>query len=180
MSISPVGSSPVGISQRLVQTARAASDPFASFFKGNQAVKPGGPDASLAGIAASASGTAPASLPPEKAAALRQQAEAALAEFRRTLKQLFGEHGVDANQEIRLESDGSGGVAVANNHFDAAKIEQIFRDNPDLAAKFQYLDSTFSQLRGAEPVKTGGPNFEPVFGLSFKEDQLSVVFQAAS
>ena len=120
----------------------------------------------------------PASASAVRLADLRRLADLSLSEFKRTLKQLLADAGVDTNQMIRLEPDGNGGVTLAGQHPDRDKIEKIFEENPDLAAKFQALAQKFNDLRAAEnKPQSDQPLLGPSFGLSIINDDFQAAFK---
>ena len=142
-------------------TARRASDPFAKTFG-----------------SALSSGVSPPSGTSSNLNDLRQASEQSLSEFTRSLKQLFHDAGIDTSQMIRLEPDDHGGITVVGHHPDADKIEKIFEENPDLAAKFQTLAQKFKDLRAAEnKPRDEQPLIGPTFGLSIMNDEFQVAFQ---
>jgi hypothetical protein len=109
---------------------------------------------------------------------LRNSADLSLSEFKRTLKQLFTDAGINTSQMIRLEPDGNGGVTVVGQHPDRDKIEKIFEENPDLAAKFRALAQKFNDLHAAENKRQSDqPLLGPSFGLSIINDDFQVAFK---
>ena len=71
-------------------------------------------------------------------------------EFQQRLGSLLKEAGVDRSILARLQTDAGGNVVVTNDHPDEATIEQLFRENPDLANQFRGLSGLFSLLSAAE------------------------------
>lgn len=109
--------------------------------------------------------------------AATQQANNNLQAFQQRLLQLMSESQVDASQEIRLQSDGQGGVQVISNSPDADKITAIFHEHPELVAQFQSLAATFSQLRAADPTQAATDALHPVsFGVTLSGQQVQVSF----
>ena len=77
-----------------------------------------------------------------------------------------------------MEPDGKGGVTVVGQHPDRDKIEKIFEENPDLAAKFRALEQKFNDLRTAEnKPQSDQPLLGPSFGLSIINDDFQVAFK---
>lgn len=149
----------------LFSSARRAADPAAKSF--NSALS-------------EADGAQKAHSPASDAAIqlneLRTAAELSLSEFKRTLKQVFTASGIDTSVPIRLEPDGKGGVLVGE-HPDRDKIERIFEDNPDLAAKFQALDRRYVDLRAAGAGLSPAESLVvPTFGLNIVGDDIQVAF----
>lgn len=75
--------------------------------------------------------------------------------FRETVKQGLQELGVDPDADFRLSLDDDGTIKVSSNHKDKAKIEQFFKENPQLAETYNQIQ-TLNQVEEAR--KTGGKN----------------------
>lgn len=106
-----------------------------------------------------------------------QQAQNNLQAFQQRLLQLMANSQVDTSQEIRLQSDGQGGVQVDTNSADADKIKTIFNEHPELVAQFQTLAQQFTQLRAADPTQAAADALHPVtFGLQVNGQQVQVSF----
>jgi hypothetical protein len=63
---------------------------------------------------------------------------------------LFQDAGIQFPPEPVLQSDFDGNIRVASNHPDKSKIEQIFKDNPELQKNFIKISSDTTTLRAAE------------------------------
>lgn len=77
------------------------------------------------------------------------------ASFTETVKQGLQELGVDPNADFRLSLDEDGAIKVSSNHKDKAKIEQFFKENPQLAETYNQIQ-TLNQVEEAR--KMGGKN----------------------
>lgn len=75
--------------------------------------------------------------------------------FQETVKQGLQELGVDPDADFRLSLDDDGTIKVSSNHKDKAKIEQFFKENPQLAETYNQIQ-TLNQVEEAR--KTGGKN----------------------
>jgi len=175
MAISGIGSgSSTGIGDWLSGATASNSDQSFSSYLQNAAASSGdaptGPSTSFSRLINLAKELGPSKI---NQADLKRECEAGLSEFRRTLLDLFDKSGVDTRQEIRLESNGFGGVVVAGGHPDADKIEDIFKENPDLLEKFHALETGYKKLQAGEgdDFETSGI-FGPVFGLTILEDEV--------
>ena len=93
---------------------------------------------------------------------LTRDAENQFSEFKRAMQQLFDGAGIDTTWEIRLQSDGHGGVLVNADHPDAEKIEQLLQANPDHIDKFSQLQKAYSRLRSSSG-DTGPQDFSVAF-----------------
>lgn len=82
------------------------------------------------------------------------------ASFQETVKQGLQELGVDADADFRLSLDDDGTIKVSSNHKDKAKIEQFFKENPQLAETYNQIQ-TLNQVEEAR--KTGGKNLNDNF-----------------
>ena len=170
-SISGVTSTLASAATAPFTVARRATDPFAKTLEaalssGSKATAPAQP-----------SGYDPTSDVAVRVTDLRRSADLSLSEFKRSIKQLFADAGIDTTPMIRLEPDGNGGVTVVGHHPDRDKIENFFRENPDLAAKFQALSQKFSDLHAAENKQHfEQPLIGSTFGLSIINDDFQVVF----
>jgi hypothetical protein len=68
-----------------------------------------------------------------------------LKEFQEELKTLLKANGVDTSQPISLAHEaGSGRLTVTNNHPDAAKIEQLLAQNPELRNSYTAATSALT------------------------------------
>ena len=61
--------------------------------------------------------------------------------FTAKVKDDLKELGVDENIKFRLVTNRQGGVDVISTHADAEKIENYFRNNPDMVKKFQEIQA---------------------------------------
>ena len=181
MSILPVGFGGSNAAHAPGQNKGPESSRFATLLR---ALAPGGQAGEQA--AANATGALAASdavnpaqpLTDVQLAELRRQVENSLSVLQRNLKQLMMESGIDTIQPLRLVSDGQGGVVLANFHPDQDKIEQLFKDNPDLADAFHQLDVQASRLDRIEHGPAAGePIFSPTFGLNLHEDHVQIAFE---
>lgn len=77
------------------------------------------------------------------------------ASFQETVKQGLAELGVDPDADFRLSLDDDGTIKVSSNHKDKAKIEQFFKENPQLAETYNQIQ-TLNQVE--ESRKMGGKN----------------------
>src|SRR4051794_31194800 len=101
MALSSIGGSVASLSAaRAARENRPgeASSPFSSFLR------------SAAGSQEEAARTASAAKAGDNTADLKQQADKALADFRQSVSKLLSDAGIDTSHQIRLESDGQGGV----------------------------------------------------------------------
>lgn len=71
-------------------------------------------------------------------------------QFYSRLSGIFAEHGIDTNEQIRLQTGYDGSVVVVSDHPQRQEIEQIFRDNRELRDQFVRLDTQASFLRAAD------------------------------
>ncbi len=81
---------------------------------------------------------------------LRRTAEQTLADFSERLQRQLAERGISTTLRFRLEGNGQGGIRVAGDHPQRARIEQAINSDPQLLATFQYLSATHSLLAAAE------------------------------
>jgi len=165
----PAIAAAAGSASAPVNAVRRAADPFAQAL--STAMNPNGGSGS-----SQSAGTGPAGGVMIHEKDLQRVADQSLAEFKRSLKDAFKDAGVDTNQPIRLESDGNGGVTVVGHHPDRDKIEKIFAENPDLAAKFQAISQRFSELQAMQ-AGDKQPLISPTFGLTIHQDDFKVAFQ---
>lgn len=75
--------------------------------------------------------------------------------FQETVKQGLQELGVNPDADFRLSLDDDGTIKVSSNHKDKAKIEQFFKENPQLAETYNQIQ-TLNQVE--ESRKMGGKN----------------------
>ncbi len=73
-----------------------------------------------------------------------------LAAFQDRLGKIFSETDIDTSKEIELGLDREGKVVVLNDHPDAARIERIFQDNPELADNFRRISAQQSIIARME------------------------------
>jgi hypothetical protein len=171
-SISGMTSTLASAATAPLTATRRAADPFSKTL--GSAMSSDGNAANQA----QPSGYDPSSPAAVRVADLRNSADLSLSEFKRTLKQLFTDAGINTSQTIRLEPDGNGGVTVVGQHPDRDKIEKIFEDNPDLAAKFRALAQKFNDLRAAEnKPQSDQPLLGPSFGLTIIGDDFQAAFK---
>ena len=62
-------------------------------------------------------------------------------QFSEDVKSGLQELGIGDDVDYSLVSDGKGGVTVLCDHEDKAKIEQYFKDNPEMAERFNEIQS---------------------------------------
>jgi hypothetical protein len=116
--------------------------------------------------------------PATSPAELTREAESQFSAFKRAMRQLLEQGGIDTTWEVRLTSDGAGGMMVEGMHPDQQKIEQLLRENPDLVAQFKQLQSSYERLRqsSAEPTPQD-PLTNPRFVVSLIDDQAHASFE---
>lgn len=72
-------------------------------------------------------------------------------EFQETVKNGLKEAGVAEDADFRLSLDEEGKLLVSSNHKDKAKIEQFFKENPDLAKTYTKIQ-TLNQVEEARKM----------------------------
>ncbi len=77
--------------------------------------------------------------------------------FQETVKNGLAELGVDPEADFRISLNDDGTIKVSSNHKDKAKIEQFFKENPQLAESYQQIQ-TLNQVEEAR--KMGGKNID--------------------
>lgn len=70
------------------------------------------------------------------------------ADFQETVKNGLAELGVAEDADFRLSLDENGELQVSSNHKDKAKIEQFFKENPELADSYEKIQ-TLNQVEQA-------------------------------
>lgn len=109
---------------------------------------------------------------------LTREAENQLSEFKRAMKQLLSEAGIDDTWAISLQSNGAGGVTVDPSHPDHEKITELLQQNPDLIERFNQLQKAYEKLRTSTgEMKPGDKMLQPVFSVVFAEDSARVEFE---
>jgi hypothetical protein len=96
---------------------------------------------------------------------LMKFADEKLKEFQKQFKELLEANGIDTSKPISLaQESGSGRLKVTNNHPDAAKIEKLLAENPDLCngytaatsalevAKYGQDQSRFAEAYESNPL----------------------------
>lgn len=106
-----------------------------------------------------------------------REAETKLSEFKRAMQQVLETAGIDSTWDIRLQSDGNGGVQVSPSHPECDKIEQILRENPDLIEKFKTLQEAFGRLRSGSGNEGSDAAQTSVFSVVFADDAAHVEFE---
>lgn len=93
--------------------------------------------------------TPPAELPPLQ---ILQGAELekATADFAADVGKMFRAAGISVPPEVMLTSDYAGQVVVANNHPDKARIEAMFKDNPEMRDRYAEISAASSLQRAFE------------------------------
>jgi hypothetical protein len=109
---------------------------------------------------------------------LTHEAETKLSEFKRAVQQILSTAGIDNSWEVRLQSDGNGGVQVSPGHPECDKIEQLLQQNPDLIEKFKELQAAFGRLRSGSGEGTAKDAAAMAgFNVVFAEETARVEFQ---
>jgi hypothetical protein len=73
---------------------------------------------------------------------LREHGTRQLQEFNRDLRSMLRENGIDTSLPIELVSEfGTGDTIVKNDHPDKEKIDQLFKENPELSNDFKRISS---------------------------------------
>ena len=153
------GSTLGGVSSALGGAAKAGGNAFAELFE-----RAKGASSSSVNSATTAANVGE----------LTRDAENQFSEFKRAMQQLFANAGIDTTWEIRLQSDGQGGVRVNADHPDGEKIEQLLQSNPDLIQKFNDLVAAHGRLRaGSSDFK---PDSAQRASVVFSEGGAKVVF----
>ncbi len=73
------------------------------------------------------------------------------AEFQETVKKGLADAGVAEDADFRLSLDENGEIKVSSNHKDKAKIEQFFKENPDLVNTYTKIQ-TLNQVEEARKM----------------------------
>ena len=111
-------------------------------------------------------------------AELTREAETQFSAFKRNMRQLLEQSGVDLTWELRLSTDGAGGLVVEDMHPDKEKIEQLLRENPDLVQQFKQLQSSYERLRQSSAEATPQDSLTaPRFVVSFVDEQAHASFE---
>jgi hypothetical protein len=86
---------------------------------------------------------------------LLEQGTRQLDEFNRVIKRLFYENDIDTSLPIELGSQyGTGETIVTNNHPDKEKIDQIFREHPEMSNNFKRISNMLEMAElGKESTK---------------------------
>jgi len=111
-------------------------------------------------------------------AELTREAETQFSAFKRNMRQLLQQSGIDLTWEVRLSTDGAGGILVEDMHPDKEKIEQLLRENPDLVQQFKQLQSSYERLRQSSAEATPQDSLTaPRFVVSFVDEQAHASFE---
>jgi len=143
MTVSSVASMQNKLAQSLV-TARSAKGPFANAF-------------------ASASS---ALNPTSSTAASQQSYTQSLGNVQGKLNQWFQAAGIDTSQEIQLSLGADGTVQLTNNHPDAAQIQQVLQNHPELNGMLQSLSTAYKQSNQPGTAASSSPTSQFVITLT--------------
>jgi hypothetical protein len=163
MPISSIlGSAAVGVASAVGGAAKAGGNAFADLFERARGATTSEANSATTGA---------------NVGELTRDAENQLSEFKRAIQQLFSSAGIDTSWEIRLQSDGQGGVQVNADHPDGEKIEQLLRENPDLIEKFDQVQDAYARLRSSSgEAKPSDELLAPAFSIVFADNAARVVF----
>lgn len=81
-------------------------------------------------------------------------------DFQETVKAGLAELGVDEDADFRLSMNSDGTIQVSSNHKDKAKIEQYFKENPELAEDYEKIQ-VLNQVENAR--KNSGMNLSDAY-----------------
>lgn len=110
-------------------------------------------------------------LPPSSGAEL----PAKIADFSSKVGKMFRDNGISVPPEAVLTSDGEGYVRVAGDHPDKAKIEAMFKDNPELRNQFAEISANSSLQRAVEGYDDYASQYQALAGNS--EAQAALVYR---
>ncbi len=80
----------------------------------------------------------------------RESLDRDVASFAEKVRQIFQQAGIHVPPNPVIGNDFQGKVQVENDHPEREKIEQLFRDNPELQKEFTRISAQSSLLRAAE------------------------------
>ncbi|HEY1785359.1 MAG TPA: hypothetical protein VGG30_07400 [Pirellulales bacterium] len=143
MAVSSVANVQNKVARQLV-AARSAKGPFASAFA-----------------------SAASALNPNSAADANQQNyNQSLASVQSKLTQWFQAAGVDTSQDIQLSLAADGTVQLANSPPDAAQIQQVLSNHPELGGMLQSLSNSYKVVNPASSTTTPSPTSQFLLTLS--------------
>jgi hypothetical protein len=150
MSISLLGgTSPFGAAGDSggAKSKSAAALPFASLFEAASSEARRAADKSILHVARQSENSPLSASQPTSPLEMQRNAEATLGNLNRRFQQLFQAADVDTSVEIKLVSNGSGGIEVAGSHPDKEEIEEALAQHPELAQQFHEMMDLFARLQ---------------------------------
>jgi hypothetical protein len=143
MAVSSVANVQNKVARSLV-AARSAKGPFANAFA-----------------------SATSALTPANANNANQQSyNQALANVQGKLTQWLQAAGVDTSQQIQLSLEADGSVQLANSPSDAAEIQQVLNNHPELGGMLQTLSNSYKTAYPASGTASPSPTSQFVITLS--------------
>jgi hypothetical protein len=127
MAVSSIANIQNRVARSLV-AARSARGPFAS------------------ALASATSSLSPANSTNSSQSAAQQSYNQSLSTLQGNLNQWFQAAGVDTSQEIQLSLTADGTVQLNNNPANAAQIQQVLQNHPELGSMFESLSNAYQQL----------------------------------
>ncbi|WP_024851997.1 hypothetical protein [Hydrogenovibrio kuenenii] len=94
----------------------------------------------------------------------RAELEKETKSFSEDVRQLLEKAGIHVPPEVALTNDRQGYVRVANDHPDKQRIEQMFKDHPELQQRYAKISAVSSLHRAAEHYTEYSNQYEMLKG----------------
>ncbi len=89
---------------------------------------------------------------------------AKIVDFSSEVGKMFRDNGISVPPEAVLTSDGEGYVRVTGDHPEKAKIEALFKDNPELRNQFAEISANSSLQRAVEGYENYARHYQALAG----------------